>query len=88
MSTNAEVRMSKTLCRFATFLLVILGLSAEQALNEFIEFSANALEKQGIDAEARTTELKNHIDRVLEKHHINEGMRLMDANVRSKGCKL
>jgi hypothetical protein len=74
--------------RFIAILLVILGLTADQALDELVEFSVNILEKQGVDAEARTAELKVYIDTLLEKYHIEKDMRLQDPHDRSKVCKL
>jgi hypothetical protein len=88
MSTGAVAAHVLHLFRFIAILLVILGLTVDQALDEFIEFSVNILEKQGVDAEARTAELKVYIDKLLEKYHIEKDMRLLDSHDRSKGCKL
>jgi hypothetical protein len=69
-------------------LLVIFELSAEQALEEFIELSANVLEKPGIDAHARTAELKTYIERLLQKYQIDKERRLVDSGDHLKNCKL
>jgi hypothetical protein len=88
MSTGAVSSHALLLHRFIAILLVTLGLTAEQALDEFLEFSVNILEKQGVDAKARTMGLRLHIDKLLEKYGIGSDKRLMDPNDRSKGCKL
>jgi hypothetical protein len=41
-----------------------------------------------MDAETRTRKLKVYISDVLEKYGVKSGIRLMDRNDRSKGCKL
>jgi hypothetical protein len=38
--------------------------------------------------EERTITLKNYISNLLQMHEIKDGMRLLDANARSRGCKL
>jgi hypothetical protein len=63
-------------------------MNIEQAMEEFIELSVNILERQGIDAQARTTALKAHIEKLLEKYAIERETRLLDSNEPSKGCKL
>jgi hypothetical protein len=67
---------------------VVLGLSAEQALEEFIKLSVEFLEKQGMEPTARTAALGVHIYELLESHEIASDMRLWDQHVRSKGSKL
>jgi hypothetical protein len=67
---------------------VVLGLNAEQALDEFIKLSVNILEKQGLEPTARTAALKVYIDGLLEGHEIPGNMRLWDPNIRSKGSKM
>ena len=74
--------------RFIAILLVILGLTADQALDVLIEFSVNIVEKQGVDAATRTAELKIYIDRLLEEYRIEKDIRLLDQHDCSKGCKL
>jgi hypothetical protein len=69
-------------------LLVVLGLNAEQALDEFIKLSVNFLEKQGMEPMSRTAALKLYIYELLESHEISSDMRLWDPNVRSKGSKM
>jgi len=88
MSTGVASSHALLLHRFIAILLVTLGLTAEQALDEFLELSVNILEKQGVDANARTMELRLHIDRLLEKYSIKSGRLLTDPNARSEGCKL
>ncbi|KIM26748.1 hypothetical protein M408DRAFT_57060, partial [Serendipita vermifera MAFF 305830] len=73
---------------FISLLLVILGLTTEQALEEFIDLSSSILDLTGVEAPMRTLKLKEHIARLLGKYGIDEKMRLMDKNKRSKGCKL
>lgn len=73
---------------FIAILLCILGLTADQALEEFIELNATVLEKQGIDVETRTQALKQHIDVMLKKYKIDERMRLLYSSDRPDGCKL
>jgi hypothetical protein len=67
---------------------VVLGLSAEQALDEFIKLSVEFLEKQGIEPTARTAALEVYIYKLLESHEIASEMRLWDPNVRSRGSKM
>jgi hypothetical protein len=67
---------------------VIFGLSAELALDEFIELSESILEKQEMDAPGRTTALRVYIDKLLEKYEIGKNARLLDTNIRSKGSKM
>jgi hypothetical protein len=74
--------------RFISILLVIFGLTAVQALDEFIELNVAILEKQGIDATGRTTALKEYIEKLLDKYGLKREMRLLDPSERSKGCKL
>jgi hypothetical protein len=74
--------------RFIAILLVVLGLSAEQALDEFIKLSVDFLEKQGMEPTARTAALEVYIYELLESHGMASGMRLWDPNVRSKGSKM
>jgi hypothetical protein len=63
-------------------------LSAEQALDEFIELSESILEKQEMDAPARTAALRVYIDKLLEKHGIGKETRLQETNIRSKRSKM
>jgi hypothetical protein len=74
--------------RFIAILLVIFGLTVEQSLEDFVELSAVVFEVQGVDADARTMALKVYVSTLMKKHSIPDGMRLMDPNDRSKGCKL
>jgi hypothetical protein len=67
---------------------VIFGLSAEEALEKFIELSADVLEKRGIDAQARTAALKTYIERLFEEYVIDKERRLLDSGDRLNGCKL
>jgi hypothetical protein len=73
---------------FIAILLVVLGLTAEDALEEFINLSVNILQPQRLDAQARTSKLKNYVDILLKRHGIKKNMRLLDPNERSRGCKL
>jgi hypothetical protein len=74
--------------RFIAILLVILGLSAEQVLDGFIELSVNVLEERGIDAQARTAVLKIYIERLLEKYGVDKERRLVNSASHLNGCKL
>jgi hypothetical protein len=67
---------------------VIFRLSAEHALDEFIELSESILEKQEMDAPARTAALRVYIDKLLERHEIGKETRLQETNIRSKGSKM
>jgi hypothetical protein len=67
---------------------VIFELNEEQLLDEFIELSVNVLEKQGIDAEARTAALKTYIEGLLEKYGIEKERRLVNSSDHLNGCKL
>jgi hypothetical protein len=67
---------------------VVFRLNANQALDEFIELSGTILEKQEVDAPARTTALRVYIDKLLEKYEIRKETRLLDTNARSKGSKM
>jgi hypothetical protein len=72
--------------RFIALLLVVFGLTAEQALEEFSELSTNVLDFQG-DAPARTTVLRSHINSLLLKYGIEKEMLLVDSDSRSNGSK-
>jgi len=74
--------------RFISILLVVFGLTATQVLDDFVELNVAILEKQGIDARARTTALKTYIEGLHDKYGLKREMRLLDLNERSKGCKL
>jgi len=63
-------------------------MTAEDTLEEFIELSASVLDKQGVDAQARTMVLKRYIDNLLEKHGISKDMHLLTLDDRTGGCKL
>jgi hypothetical protein len=67
---------------------VIFGLNAEQALDEFIELSESILEKQEMDAPARTAALRVYIKELLEKHEIGKETRLQNTSICSKGSKM
>jgi hypothetical protein len=67
---------------------VVLGLNAEQALDEFIKLSVNILEKQGMEPTTRTAALEVYVAGLLESREISNKMRLWDPNVRSKGSKM
>ncbi|KIM25291.1 hypothetical protein M408DRAFT_26286 [Serendipita vermifera MAFF 305830] len=73
---------------FIAILLVIFGLTAEEALVEFIDLSVNILDKQYTDAETRTAALKQHVNKLLEKHKINKETSVLNSNDRSMNCKL
>ncbi|KIM30740.1 hypothetical protein M408DRAFT_65913, partial [Serendipita vermifera MAFF 305830] len=73
---------------FIAILLVLFGLKTEEALDEFIDMTANVLDKQGVDAETRTAALKRHIDGLLEKYRIDGNSHIIDHNDRPMGCKL
>lgn len=75
--------------RFAAILLVIFGLTAKQALAEFIELSTDVLELEGgPGAGARTDALRSYIDSVLDRYGISKDMPIMHPNGCSRGCKL
>ena len=63
-------------------------MTAEQALEEFIELSVNVLQPERMDPQARTTRLEEYIEDLLRRHRVEREMRLLDANPRSGGCKL
>jgi hypothetical protein len=63
-------------------------LSAEQALDEFIELSESILEKQEMDAPTRTAALRVYIEKLLQKYDIGKETRLQETNIRSKGSKM
>ncbi|KIM27338.1 hypothetical protein M408DRAFT_24562, partial [Serendipita vermifera MAFF 305830] len=73
---------------FIAILLVVFGLTAEDALEEFTDLSVNILDKQDIDAETRTAALRKYVEDLLVKYEIDPNLRLLDVNDRSKGCKL
>jgi hypothetical protein len=66
----------------------VLGWTAEKALEEYIDFTVRVLDLKNVDVEERTTALKNYVSRLLKMHEIKDGMRLLDPNARSRGCKL
>ena len=69
-------------------MLAVLGFTAEQALDEFMELSSTVLELQGLDAQTRTEALKHYISTLLYKNKVREDTRLLDPNDRGAGCKL
>ncbi|KIM24506.1 hypothetical protein M408DRAFT_53320, partial [Serendipita vermifera MAFF 305830] len=73
---------------FIAIILVILGLTAEEALDEFINLSTNVLDKPDVDAETRTVALKQYIDGLLERHEVDPNIRILDSSHRSTDCKL
>ncbi|KIM20565.1 hypothetical protein M408DRAFT_333927 [Serendipita vermifera MAFF 305830] len=73
---------------FIAILLAVLGLTAEEASEEFANLSLNILDKQDIDAETRTNALRGYVNDLLAKYRIDQNSRLIDTNNRSKGCKL
>ncbi|KIM24491.1 hypothetical protein M408DRAFT_232186 [Serendipita vermifera MAFF 305830] len=73
---------------FIAILLVIFGLSAQEALDEFTDLCANVFDKRGVDAETRTVALKQHIDKLLEKHGVDQSTRMLDPVDSSMKCKL
>ncbi|KIM27322.1 hypothetical protein M408DRAFT_311186 [Serendipita vermifera MAFF 305830] len=73
---------------FIAILLVIFGLTAEEASEEFANLSVNILDNHALDVETRTAALRKYVDDLLAKYKIDETTRLLDANDRSKGCKL
>ena len=80
--------VSLTHHRFIAILLVVLGITVEDALDEFASLSEKILGKRGLDSGARTTELKDHINTLLEKYGFKPETCLLDKNQRSKNCKL
>jgi ABC-type Na+ transport system ATPase subunit NatA len=80
--------MGQQLRRFISILLVVLGWTAEKALEEYIDFTVRVLDLKNVDVEERTTALKNYVSKLLKMHEIKDGMRLLDLNARSRGCKL
>ncbi|KIM24511.1 hypothetical protein M408DRAFT_52723, partial [Serendipita vermifera MAFF 305830] len=73
---------------FIAILLVIFELTAEKALDEFIDLCVNILDKGDIDAETRTAALKKYIDGLLERHEINQKTHLLDSSDRPVSCKV
>lgn len=87
----ATKSVSNHLSRFIAILLVVFGLNARQALDEFTDLNDKILEKGGMNAQGRTAELKTHIDNLLDRHNVAPNLRLLDSTVRSGGsgaCKL
>ena len=76
------------LSRFIAILLVVFGLNAKQSLDEFTDLNDKILEKGGMNAQARTTELKNHIDDLLNRHKVASDLLLLDSTLYSGACKL
>lgn len=73
---------------FVAILLVIFGLSAEEALDEFIDLSVTVLSKHDLDAKARTEILRARVSNLIDKYKMSQEMRLLDPSDRSQGCKL
>lgn len=69
-------------------MLVILGISAKEASEEFVQLSSTVLEVKGVDAKARTNLLKKNIDELITRHQMDRKAKILDSNNRSKGCKL
>jgi hypothetical protein len=67
---------------------VVFGLNAEQALDEFVELSDSILEKQEMDAPARTAALITYVNGLLQKYEMEKEARLLDTNVHSKSSKM
>lgn len=68
--------------------MVLLGLSADEALEELIELSVDILEKEEMDADARTTALKQHISRLIKRHNVMDNMNILESNALSGNCRL
>ena len=73
---------------FIAIMLVILGINAKEALEEFVQLSSTVLEVKGVNAKARTNLLKKYIEGIVERYQVDEKATLLDSNERSKGCKL
>ncbi|KIM32059.1 hypothetical protein M408DRAFT_20414 [Serendipita vermifera MAFF 305830] len=73
---------------FIAILLVVFGLTTEEASEEFANMSINILDKEDIDAETRTAALRGYVGDLLAKYKIYQSARLLDTNDHSKGCKL
>jgi hypothetical protein len=65
---------------FVAILLVIFGLTATQAPEEFIELNSSVLEGQRIHARARTAALEEYITILATKHGIDKNALLADSN--------
>ena len=74
--------------RFISILLVVLKMTTEKVLEEFIDLSVKILDVKHIEAQARTALLKQHLIELLEKHGIKKEMSLLSSSRQSTGCKL
>jgi len=63
-------------------------MTANQALEEFIELSVKVLDMPNQDAAARSAALEKHVHALLEKHAIERERRLMEPGARVGDCKL
>ncbi|KIM26629.1 hypothetical protein M408DRAFT_72598 [Serendipita vermifera MAFF 305830] len=73
---------------FIAIILVVLGLTADNALEEFIDLTINVLNKEGLDAEDRTSVLKAYTEALLDKYSFTKDTRLLDTRNHSENCKL
>ncbi|KIM26170.1 hypothetical protein M408DRAFT_197123 [Serendipita vermifera MAFF 305830] len=69
-------------------LLVVLGLTVEEARSDFIDLSSNVLESRHANPQTRTAALQRYIDRLLRKHKIDPETRILNFHDRSMKCKL
>jgi hypothetical protein len=67
---------------------VVFGLNARQALDEFADLNNQVIEKEGMNAQARTAKLTKHIDNLLNRHKIAPDLTLLHPALRAGACKL
>ncbi|KIM26166.1 hypothetical protein M408DRAFT_197100 [Serendipita vermifera MAFF 305830] len=73
---------------FIAILLVILKLTADEALDVFAELSVKVLDVPDLDVATRGAVLEDHVHGILEKHELEREKRLVEINTRPEDCKL
>jgi energy-converting hydrogenase Eha subunit B len=73
---------------FIAILLAMFGLTAEQASRGVMGLVTDVLDIKGVDADARTVVLEDYIERLMDKHDLEQDIHLMSPNGRPKNCKM
>jgi hypothetical protein len=68
--------------------LVVLKMTATEALAEFTGLVDEVFEDAAMDPKARTEKLKQVVERILERHGLDKAVELIRASEPPPTCKL
>lgn len=71
-----------------SILLVVLKLTAKEALEEFTNFVVEVFKDVDPDAKKQTEKLRHAIEKILERHGVDKEVRLIPTNGPAQTCKL